>query len=132
GADDASSRMCRRAAQEEPADRRAVAGPARRGPEEEELVERHRALEDVAARQREGALEVERRQYLPGEHRALEVGRVLVEQVEATISKALAFLVPGRAAQPVGRVLDEHRHEVLARRRDARIDDTRDRAFEQR
>ena len=56
--------MGRRAAHVEVADRRAVARPARHRAQEEELLERQLALEDVAFGEAELALEVERRQHL--------------------------------------------------------------------
>src|SRR5947208_1744559 len=59
--DDAAARVCRRAAQKQLLDRRLVTRVARRRPQHEQLVEQHRALEDVAAGQPEGALQVQRR-----------------------------------------------------------------------
>ena len=44
-------------------------------------------LEDIATGQAESAFQVQRRQDLACEDRALEIGRVLVEQVEAAIGK---------------------------------------------
>ena len=77
-AHDAAAGVGGRAAQVEALDGRAVVGVADDGAEQEELVQRHRALEDVAAGQVEGLLQVERRQHLPGDDRLLEVRRVLV------------------------------------------------------
>ena len=102
--------------------------------EREELVRRHRALEDVAAGQAEDALQIERRQHLAAEHRACEVRRVLVEDVEAAVGErrpACSSQVPLRASA-YGRVLHEHRHQVLPGRRHRRVDDRRDRALETR
>src|SRR5712692_11432 len=120
-AHDASARMGGGAAEVQALDGSAVPRVAGDGPEREELGRSHRALENIAAREIEDALEIERGQHLTRQHRAAKVRRVLVEQVDAPIGKALAQLVPIRLPQRVGRVLDEDRHEMLARRRYRRI-----------
>ena len=118
------------AAEVEAGDRRPVARVAGNGTEREELAGSHRALEDVAAREVEDALEVRRRQHLAVEDRALEVGRVRVEQVEAAVREGVTLVVPGSVAKLVRGVLHEHRHQMAAGRRDRRVDRRGDRALE--
>src|ERR1700722_13330143 len=77
--DDTPAGMRCRAAQEQSADRRAIAGVADHRAQHEELVERHCPLEDVAAGQVERPLQVERRQHLAGDHRLLEARGVFFE-----------------------------------------------------
>ena len=60
-AHDAAAGMRGRAAHVEAVDRRLVLRPAGHGPQEEELLERQLALEDVALGETPLALEVERR-----------------------------------------------------------------------
>src|SRR5205814_10694383 len=98
--------MSCRAAQEQSTDGRAIAGESRYWAEGEQLVQRHGALEDVAPGQIEGPLQVQRSQHLAGDHRTLEIRRVLVEQVEAAIGEALAQVVPTGAVELVRRVLE--------------------------
>src|SRR5262249_54836579 len=62
----------------------------------------------------------------------LEVGGILIEEVEAAVSELVAHLVPSPLLELVGGVLDEHRHQVLAGRRNCGIDGRRDRAFKNR
>ena len=109
-----------RAAHVEAAHGRAVAGPARHRPQEEELLERQLALEDVALGQAPLALEVERGQHLAVQDELLDVGRVLRDGVDHGVAERLALLVPRALAQLVGRVLHEARQDVLAGRRDRR------------
>src|SRR5690242_21821498 len=72
---DAAAGMRARAAQIQTGDRHPVVGVAEHRPSGEELVERERAVEDVAAGQAELAFEVERRQHTSPEHAAREVRR---------------------------------------------------------
>src|SRR5689334_5306501 len=125
GAHDPAARVRRGAAHVEAADGRAVLRPPGSGAEEEELLERQLALEDVALGQAELALDVERREDLPVLDDALDVRRVLRDRVDDRVAERVAFLVPV-ALQVVGRVLDEARHDVLARRRERRIGERRD------
>ena len=69
---------------------------------------------------------------MPGDHRALEVRRVLVENVEAAIGERVLHLVPTAVTQLVRRVLHEERHHMLAGGSDRRVDDGRNRALEDR
>src|SRR3546814_1393758 len=65
---DAAARMRAGAAQIQTRQRRAVITPARHRPETEQLMQRHRAMKDVAAGQRETSFEFERRQQRSEEH----------------------------------------------------------------
>ena len=76
-AHDSAAGMRRRAAHVEAADRRAVLRPAGRGAQEEQLLERQLALEDVAFGQAPLALEVERREHLAVQDDVADVRRVL-------------------------------------------------------
>ena len=78
--------------------RRAVAGPARHGPQEEELLEGQLALEDVALGEAPLALQVQRRQHLAVQDELLQVGRVLGDGVHHRVAEGLALLVPGALA----------------------------------
>ena len=86
--------MGRGSAHVEVADRRAVLRPARGGAEEEQLLERQLALEDVAFGQPELALEVERRQDLAVQDDVLDVRRVLGDGVDDGVAERLALVVP--------------------------------------
>src|SRR3990170_3942237 len=74
-AHDAASGMGSRSAEVQVLDRRAILGPARDRPEEEELVRRELAVEDVPAREAELPLQIQRRQYLAVEDRLGQVRR---------------------------------------------------------
>src|SRR3546814_11945108 len=81
---DAAARMRAGAAQIQTRQRRAVITPARHRPETEQLMQRHRAMKDVAAGQRETSFEFERRQQLAMQDRCAEIWRVSVDRVDAT------------------------------------------------
>src|SRR5512135_3656925 len=72
-------------------DRGAVLRPARRRPEEEELVQRQLSLEDVPFGQSGGALDVGRRDDLPVENRLLEIRRVARERIHHRVAERLAL-----------------------------------------
>src|SRR4051812_8924569 len=97
--------MRSRSAEEQPIDRRAVAGPAEQRARDEPLIERELAMEDVPAGQTVGALEVERRVHGPLDDRRLEAGRVLGDGAGGRGSHPITFRVQSRAAKMVGRVL---------------------------
>src|SRR5215472_2823867 len=84
-AHDAAAGMSGGAAQVEAADGRAVVGVAGEGAPEEELIRRHRSLEDVAAGESEALLDVPRGEHLPGDDRAAEVRRVIVHGPKAAV-----------------------------------------------
>src|SRR5262245_19076926 len=77
GSHHAAARVRARAAQVEAFDRRAVARPAGNRSQEEDLVRRDLAVEDVPAGEPEALLEVEGREHLAVHDRAAEVRRVL-------------------------------------------------------
>ena len=93
-AHDAAAGMRRRSAHVEVAHRRLVLRPARRRPQEEQLLERQLALEDVAFGQAEVALDVERRQHLPVQDDVLDVRRVLGDRVDDGVAERLALRRP--------------------------------------
>src|SRR5687768_6157456 len=107
--------MRRRSAHVEPADRRAIAGPAWRGAQEEELLQRQLALEDVAFTQPELAFDIERREHLPMQDAVAQVGRELRDCLHHGVPKRFTLVVPGGSLQVVWGVLHEARHDVLAR-----------------
>src|SRR5262249_11105484 len=94
---DAAARMRACAAHIEAAQRPAVIAVAEHRARREHLPEIERAVEDVAADKAEGALEVERREDLPPDHRTAEVRRVAVDRVDHQVGDRLAVVVPGRA-----------------------------------
>src|SRR5216683_2990304 len=114
------------AAHIEVADRRAVVGPAGNGAEEEKLFERKFALKNVALREAEFALEIERGENLAGDDGFFDVGCVLGDGVDDGVAEGFALLVPGALRELVGRVLHEAGENVLARRRDAGIGEAGD------
>src|SRR5215471_18661746 len=118
----ASARMRAGSAEIEAADGRPVARPARHRAHEEELLEHQVAVEDVALGEAVGALEIERRQHLPGLDRARDVRRVTRDRPDDAVSELLAALVPASPREAVGDVLHEARHDVFAARRQAVVD----------
>src|SRR3954447_26858371 len=76
---DAAPGMRGGAAHPEVLDRRPIARPSGNRAVEEELLERELALEDVALRQAEVALDVERRQHLLVEDDVADVRRALLD-----------------------------------------------------
>src|SRR5262249_56115799 len=60
----------------------------------EELIERERAVEDVAVGEAELALEVERRKALDREHARAEAGCVALDRVDHQVADRFAILVP--------------------------------------
>src|SRR3546814_6737367 len=82
------------AAQIQTRQRRAVITPARHRPETEQLMQRHRAMKDVAAGQRETSFEFERRQQLAMQDRCAEIWRVSVDRVDATFGECVTAFVP--------------------------------------
>ena len=96
-----------RPAHVEALDGRPVLRPSRRGPQEEELLERELALEDVAFRQAPLALQIERRDDLPVQDDVPQIRRELRQRVDDRVAERLALRVPVPALQMVGCVLDE-------------------------
>ena len=121
-AHDAAAGMRGRSAHVEVLDRRAELRPSRHRPQEEELLQRELALEDVAFAQSELAFQIERRDYLAVQDDVFDIRRVLGNGVDHVVAKRFFLIVPVQAGpQLVRRVLHEARHDVLSRRRDRRI-----------
>src|SRR5439155_19927866 len=106
-AHDAAAWMRRRAAHPELPNRRLVLSPAGNRAREEQLLERQLALKDVAFRQAELALEIERRQHLAVQDDVLDVRGVLRDGVDDGVAERVALLVPRAGRKLVGRVLHE-------------------------
>src|SRR6185369_983451 len=81
-AGDAAAGVRARAAHPEVSDRRLVLRPARRGAQEEELMERELAVEDVAARDRERLLDVGGGVEVLVEDEVSQVRRILRQRVD--------------------------------------------------
>src|SRR5690348_5671414 len=93
-AGDSPSRMSAGAAQIEAGDRHAVISMAQHWPCREQLVERQRAVKNVAVWQPEGALEIERRKALPRNNAGLESRRIGLDRIDHQVGDRLAVLVP--------------------------------------
>ena len=120
------------AAQVETAYGGAVVGVAGDRAHEEELVEGHVALEDVAVRQGEVALEIERADDLAVQDGRLEVGRVAREDLSHPVAELLLLGVPGPLLQLVRPELAEHRHDVPPRGGDRVVVHGRDDRLQER
>src|SRR2546425_10995091 len=101
--------MRARAALEQAMDRRAVARPRRRGAQEELLLQRELALEDVAFGKTDDALDVGRRDDLAMQDRALQVRSVFGQRIDHRIAELLAACVAPAAVEVIRRVLHEDR-----------------------
>ena len=91
--------MRARAAVVEARHRAAIVGIAEHRPRPEQLVERERAVEDVAAGEPEGLLEVERAQRLAADHARLEARRIAIDRVDHQVGHLVAMVVPGAAVR---------------------------------
>src|SRR5207245_6170726 len=118
GAHDAAAGVRLRAAHVEVLDRRAVLRPARDRTEEEELLERQLALEDVPFGEAELAVEIEGREHLTADDDLLQVRSVPCDRVDDRVAERLALLLPGLGPllQLERGVLHEAGQDVLARR----------------
>ena len=96
-------------------DRSAVVGPAWNGTKEKKLLEGKLALENVALREAEFALEIERRENLAASDDFFDVGSVLGDGVDDGVAESFALVVPGALGKFVRRVLNEAGHHMLAR-----------------
>src|SRR5688572_21383521 len=126
GAHDAAPGMRPRTALPVALDRRPVLRPRRRWPEEKELMQRELALEDVPLGQPGNALDVGRREHLAVPDDGPDVRRVALERVDHRVTERLTLLVGPPTGDPVGRVLYEYAHDVLAWRRHPGVDHRRD------
>src|SRR5262249_25576676 len=93
-AGDATARMGAGATHIKSRDRAAVIGVAEQRAGGEQLPEVERAVENIAADEPEGALEIERRENLPAEHVAGEIGRVAVDRGDHQVGDPFAMIVP--------------------------------------
>src|SRR6266404_7159405 len=107
-------------------DRGAIVGPAGDGAEEEKLLEGELALEDIALRQAEFALEIERGEDLAADDNFFDVGGVLGDGVDYRVTKGFFVIIPGALREFVWRVLHEAGEDVLARRRDTGVGEAGD------
>src|SRR3989442_1992088 len=97
-------------------------GPPGCGTQEEQLMQRQLAGEDVAFRKAGDLLDVERRDDLPVQNLRFESGREVLDRVHDRVAERLTLRVGPTAVQVVRCVLHENRHNVLPRRRHTRID----------
>src|ERR1700751_4053405 len=89
-----ASRMRRRSAHVQTLNRRFVIRPTRHRPQKEQLFQRKFALKNVALRQPELPLQVQRRQNLPPDNDLLEVRDVLAQRINNVVAKRFALIVP--------------------------------------
>src|SRR6266550_9337922 len=87
GTSNAPARVCARAAQIQPADRRRIARPTRYRSQCEQLVETQVAMKNVAAGQAIFAFQVERRQGVYVLDRAADIGRVAGQEIDRAIDE---------------------------------------------
>ena len=83
------------AAHIEVVDGRAVVGPSRDRTEEKKLLEGELTLENIALREAELALEVERRENLTAGDNPFDVGSALRDSVDDGVAESFALIVPG-------------------------------------
>ena len=114
---DAAARMGARPRQVQPVERQPVARVAEHRPPQEELVEPGLGVERVATGQTEVALEVERRQDLPGRDQRRQPGRHPSSVATTASPTSSRRVVPRALAQGVRRVLGDHAHDVGPGRR---------------
>src|SRR5688572_18949982 len=95
----------------------------------EELVERKLAVKDVSARQPVVTLEVQWRDDLRGDNPRPQAGRISFEHAEDVCEEAVARGGPIRP-QPARRVMDVDRCDVSASRRQAVVEERRDRQLQ--
>src|SRR5215475_12838490 len=92
----ASARMRARTAKKKIPDRRSVLRPPGHGAHEEQLVEVHLAVKDVAAGQAVLSLHVERRNHLAMQDDVSDIRRVFGQSVDAAVGEPLFHpLIPG-------------------------------------
>src|SRR5271163_2813709 len=101
--------------------RSAVTRPAGGGPQEEKLLERKFALENVAFGQARLAFDVQWSDELFSDDEIFQVGRELGNGVNDGVAEGFALLVPCAGGELVGRVLDETRKDVFSGRSDGGV-----------
>ena len=111
----------------------AVVGVAEHRAGGEQLVERQRAVEDVAADEPEDAFEVERRERLAGDDAVLEAGGVALDGGDHEVGDLLAMIVPGPSLRKLRRdVLAEQARDMRALRRQAVVEGRGDQHLDHR
>src|SRR5437899_3075269 len=80
----------------------------RRRTKHEHLVNTHLTMENIAARNTKAPFEIERREHLPMLDDPLDVGTILLDQVNDAIPEWLAQVVPISLTQRVRSVLQEN------------------------
>ena len=91
---DAASGMSGRAAHPQVLDRRLVLRPARHRTQEEQLLQRQLALEDIAFGQSPLAFQIKRRYDLPPDDDVLQIRRIFRDGVDDVVAEGFALLVP--------------------------------------
>src|SRR5258705_2712397 len=94
GAGDAAAGMRAASAMVETPQGSAIIGLAEHRPRRKQLVQRQRAMKNVAAKQAELALEIERRQDLAADHACREARRILIHRRNHKIGDLVAMVVP--------------------------------------
>src|ERR1700731_2613189 len=97
GAGDAAAGMRAASAMIETLQGSAIIGVAEHRPRREQLIERQRAMKDVAAEQAELALQIERRQDLPADHARRKARRILIHRRDHEVGDFVAMVVPRSA-----------------------------------
>src|SRR5216683_530166 len=93
----APARMGRGSAHIKVLDGRAELRPARYWSQEEELLERKLALEDIAFAQAKIAFQIKRRDHLPVQDDVLDIGRVLGNGIDHVVAEGLFLVIPVQA-----------------------------------
>src|SRR2546428_2318177 len=122
GAPDAAAGVGAGAAHVEALDGGAVVGEAGGRAEGEELVGRHGAVVDVAARQAEDRLEILGCVDVAGDDRLRQVRGVTRDLGDHAVGDGLLQALPGPAGQVERAVLHEAGHDVLPGRRAGRVE----------
>src|ERR1700686_2990222 len=91
--------MRARSAPIQPLERAAVIAVPQHRPRREQLVQAQGAMENVAADEPEGPLQIERTHNLPPEHRGLEIRRMSIDKIDHDIGNFLAMCVPRRVVR---------------------------------
>src|SRR5262249_40602469 len=133
GAGDSAAGMRASAAMVEARHGAAVVGMSQQWASPEQLVERERAMKDVAADQPEGLLQVERAQRLAADDARLEARSVAVDRVNHQVGYFLAMITPGAAVRELGRdMLAEQARHMRALRGEAVVESGGDQNFDDR
>src|SRR5258705_6797239 len=114
GAGDAAAGMRAASAMVETPQGAAIIGMAEHRPRRKQLVQRQRAMKNVAAEQAELALEIERRQDMAANHARREAWRILIHGRDHEIGDLFAMVVPRPAVRQLRRhVLAEQAGDML-------------------